>query len=127
MGSDSQPEKVAYASFVNRLESTVLAAEAAQEDEDPEITEILDTIRNHISVRRIHVKPMFQDYDRHNLNRVTRSQFRAVFDKMRLGTRFTEEQHEKLMNRFGVLNGQRDTGLVNYKLFTSLVDGTEVC
>ena len=50
----------------------------ASEDHNQLVEETLDRLRERADQRRVLLKPVFQDFDRHNNGHITRQQFRQV-------------------------------------------------
>eukprot|EP00297_Palpitomonas_bilix_P004846 CAMPEP_0113900364 /NCGR_PEP_ID=MMETSP0780_2-20120614/20628_1 /TAXON_ID=652834 /ORGANISM="Palpitomonas bilix" /LENGTH=674 /DNA_ID=CAMNT_0000892799 /DNA_START=313 /DNA_END=2337 /DNA_ORIENTATION=- /assembly_acc=CAM_ASM_000599 len=84
--------------------------------------ELIARLREDVSVRRVLVKPYFEDYDRniycHNLNHVTEGQFRQALDFLFPNFHFAPRDYEILSKRYD----DQGNGDANYRLFTQDVD-----
>lgn len=87
---------------------------------DDQIRRILERLRLEVNHRRLHMKPYFQDYDHNKISRVTRFQFAAVLDMMKLSLK--ENEVQVLSQHFAVRDGRRVTNDVNYLAFILAVD-----
>ncbi|DBA00258.1 TPA: hypothetical protein N0F65_007902 [Lagenidium giganteum] len=81
---------------------------------------LLARLRQEVDRRRLHMKPYFQDYDHNKVSRVTKFQFAAVLDMMKLNLKPGEV--ESIEQHFAVRNGRRTTNDVNYLDFIHAVD-----
>ncbi|KAJ0404945.1 hypothetical protein P43SY_005944 [Pythium insidiosum] len=91
-------------------------------DAKDHVAGILTKIRLDVNNRRLHMKPYFQDYDHNNVCRVTKFQFAAVLDMMRLV--LTPAEVEALQRCFVVrqVPGRKPSTDVNYVDFIQAVD-----
>lgn len=91
------------------------ASGAATEDQ---IAEVMDQYRWAVQIRRIHLKPCFQDFDRTKNGHVTKLQFLRVLDLLKINTpeHITQEVLRRYMDK-----GNVDE--VNYVDFCEDIDG----
>lgn len=87
---------------------------------DDMIKRILERLRLEVNHRRLHMKPYFQDYDHNKISRVTKFQYAAVLDMMKVSLKPPEVQ--ALCHQFAVRDGRRVTSDVNYLAFIQAVD-----
>ncbi|GLD95924.1 hypothetical protein PINS_up004602 [Pythium insidiosum] len=127
--SSKHSDKVDWRAFLAALETGAEPeASASGGDTLPavngkeNITGILTKIRLDVNNRRLHMKPYFQDYDHNNVCRVTKFQFAAVLDMMRLGV--SPAEVEALQRCFVVrqVPGRKPSTDVNYVDFIQAVD-----
>lgn len=107
--SDGLPHEYADAS---------LSAEYTTTDET--MQRILERLRLEVNHRRLHMKPYFQDYDHNKISRVTKFQYAAVLDMMKVSVKPHEVQ--ALCREFAVRDGRKITSDVNYLAFIHAVD-----
>ena len=89
---------------------------------DSAVLNLLDSLRRFVAFRNMLVKPFFQDYDPHRNRCVTRHQFAAVLNLLKLPV--SEADVEALQNSFAATGlGQEDK--VNYLDFCRRIDPTE--
>lgn len=89
-------------------------------DANDTIRRILERLRLEVNHRRLHMKPYFQDYDHNKISRVTKFQYAAVLDMMKVNLKPQEVQ--ALCQEFAVRDGRRVTSDVNYLAFIQAVD-----
>lgn len=89
------------------------------------LEQLLFNLRTIIAERRLHMKPSFQDYDKHNRLCCSKEQLSAVMDKMQLKT--TARDNDLLFKAFKVPEGLHPVGkdFFDYKAFVSVIDPME--
>lgn len=95
-------------------------AAAAAVLEDKPLRRLLERIKLEVGHRRLHMKPYFQDYDHNKIGRVTKFQFAAVLDMMKLSLR--AQEIEALGQQFALRVGRTTTSDVSYIDFVLAVD-----
>lgn len=87
---------------------------------EDEMQRLMERLKLEVNHRRLHMKPYFQDYDHNKIGRVTKFQFAAVLDMMKLNLRPLEI--EALGQLFALRVGRTTTSDVNYLDFVLAVD-----
>jgi Ca2+-binding EF-hand superfamily protein len=85
-----------------------------------QVQRVLDRLRVEVNHRRLHMKPYFQDYDHNKIGRVTKFQFAAVLDMMKVNLSSREVQ--ALAHQFAFRDGRATTSDVNYLTLIVAVD-----
>jgi Ca2+-binding EF-hand superfamily protein len=101
-------------------EDTFLARRKYLGNHDGEIQSVLDHFREAIKTQRMHLKPVFQDFDITKNGHVTKHQFLRVLNNLRIQT--PEEITQFILRRY-MDKGNVDE--VNYVDFCEEVDGTD--
>lgn len=102
--------------------STVRRGEDGVGSTSDQIQRILERMRTEVNHRRLHMKPYFQDYDNTRAGRVTKFQFAAVLDMMKLG--LAPRDVQALGQHFAYRDGRATTSDVNYLALVLAVDAT---
>ncbi|RLN88905.1 hypothetical protein BBJ28_00002214 [Nothophytophthora sp. Chile5] len=127
--SAKNPDKIDWRAFLEALDfshgvpsttTTRSSGEPRQEDVDESMQNVLERLRNEVNHRRLHMKPYFQDYDHNKISRVTKFQFAAVLDMMKVNVVPAEVQ--ALVRQFALRDGRKVTNDVNYLAFIQAVD-----
>ncbi|KAH8048727.1 hypothetical protein JL722_12348 [Aureococcus anophagefferens] len=112
--------------YAGPVEHTPASIESANHCEsDPQLLTLLGKLRTIIAERRLHLKPSFQDYDKHNRLCCSKEQLAAVMDKMQLKTTATD--NDLLFKAFKVPEGLHPVGkdFFDYKAFVGSIDPME--
>lgn len=105
--SSCHKDKIDWRAFLDALEHTSLSELDQNGDNQhlaPMIEQILDRLRLKVQQERLQLKPYLQDYDPMRGHRVTKSQFTAVLDRMKVGLQPSEA--ESLAGHFCVPTSQ---------------------
>lgn len=105
--SSCHKDKIDWRAFLDALEHTSLSESDQNGDNQhlaPMIEQILDRLRLKVQQERLQLKPYLQDYDPMRGHRVTKSQFTAVLDRMKVGLQPSEA--ESLAGHFCVPTSQ---------------------
>ena len=132
--STKHSDCINWRAFVAALEQSAIAAPPHDPspkasfdpaDADGHLRALLGRLRTIISERRLHLKPSFQDYDKHNKLCCSKEQLAAVMDKMQLKT--TKDENDVLFNAFKVPEGLHPVGkdFFDYKAFVGAIDPME--
>lgn len=123
--SSKNRECVNWRAFVEALEANGIQSTSLEKDTfdlsqlSPNVVDLVQRIRSFVSQHRLHMKPYFKDYDRNNSNSVTKSQFAAVLDMMKLN--LTPAETNLLTDTFGIEIGRKPTKDINYRQFVQLI------
>nr|CCA18312.1 conserved hypothetical protein [Albugo laibachii Nc14]CCA18415.1 conserved hypothetical protein [Albugo laibachii Nc14] len=105
--SSCHSDKIDWRAFLDTIEHSS-SSQSDQNGENQHITPmrggILDRLRLKVRHERLQLKPYLQDYDPMRAHRVTKSQFTAVLDRMKLGLQPSEA--ESLAAHFCVPSSQ---------------------
>lgn len=85
-----------------------------------QVQRVLDRLRVEVNHRRLHMKPYFQDYDHNKIGRVTKFQFAAVLDMMKVN--LSPREVQALAHQFAFRDGRATTSDVNYLALIVAVD-----
>ena len=137
--SDKSPDMVNWKKFANVLEGVPNLAQsptkkvstaymtnggpAIVNEADADLEDCLSRIKGFTTIRRLHMKPYFHDYDKSRRFRVTASQFASVLDMMKIP--LSQKDRQLLIARFSIMEGRKKTDFVNYKQFVMEVDESE--
>ncbi len=116
---EKNPNELAESSYFGATER-VPDLEPAEE---AELDEALRRIKEFTTIRRLHMKPYFHDYDKSRRFRVTAGQFASVLDMMKVP--LTQRDRSLLLKKYTVVEGRKRTDFVNYKAFVMEVDEAE--
>uniref|UniRef100_K3W5D1 Uncharacterized protein n=1 Tax=Globisporangium ultimum (strain ATCC 200006 / CBS 805.95 / DAOM BR144) TaxID=431595 RepID=K3W5D1_GLOUD len=128
--SNKNSDKIDWRAFLDAIEqvgqSSVVNGEpkgitsSTDSDMDDSMRRILARLRLEVNHRRLHMKPYFQDYDHNKISRVTKFQYAAVLDMMKL--KLAPHEVQALCDRFTVRDGRKVTNDLNYLAFIHAVD-----
>lgn len=85
-----------------------------------QVQRALTLLRTEVTHRRLHMKPYFQDYDHNKIGRVTKFQFAAVLDIMKLN--ISPRDVQALAQQFAFRDGRTASSDVNYLSLVQAVD-----
>lgn len=85
-----------------------------------QVQRVLERLRVEVNHRRLHMKPYFQDYDHNKIGRVTKFQFAAVLDMMKVN--LSPRDVQALVQQFAFRDGRATTSDVNYLVLIVAVD-----
>ncbi|KAF0684553.1 Aste57867_23471 [Aphanomyces stellatus] len=122
--STTKPDQINYRGFLAAIEATEHVEDCRDSIPSMKHAEKLDAllgrIRNTVDVKRLHMKPYFEDYDRNYLMHVTKTQFASVLDMMQLGC--TPAEISLLTSTYCVRHGREENPDVNYLRFIQDID-----
>ncbi|TMW67968.1 hypothetical protein Poli38472_007640 [Pythium oligandrum] len=128
--SAKNSDKIDWRAFLEALDRSNDAYEGCSPEQvevssvdvpNTKVSGILTKLRSEVNSRRLHMKPYFQDYDHNRVCRVTKFQFAAVLDMMKLN--LTPQEIALLQQQFVVhATGRKTTTDVNYVTFIQAVD-----
>lgn len=98
---------------------TLLARRKYLQGDETDIEAILEEYRNAVATRRIHLKPVFQDFDHTRCGHVTKQQFLRVVDLLKISA--PDHVTQAVLRRY-MDKGNVDE--VNYVDFCDQVDGS---
>ncbi|CAK4689583.1 hypothetical protein LEN26_016013 [Aphanomyces euteiches] len=120
----SKADQINYRAFLAAIESTAHVEDCRENipvvARSEALEALLDRIRNIVFVKRLHMKPYFEDYDRNSLLHVTKTQFASVLDMMQLGC--SPAEISMLTALYCVRHGRENNPDVNYLRFIQDID-----
>ncbi|KDO20701.1 hypothetical protein SPRG_13913 [Saprolegnia parasitica CBS 223.65] len=122
--STSRPDQIDYRAFLQAIEATSHTEDCRDEvpapERSPALDALLSRIRTAVEFRRLNMKPYFEDYDHNFLMHVTKTQFAAVLNLMRI--ELSPAETSLLTSAFAVHHGRQVNPDVHYLRFLEAVD-----
>ncbi|KDO18932.1 hypothetical protein SPRG_21621 [Saprolegnia parasitica CBS 223.65] len=122
--STSRPDQIDYRAFLDAIEATSHTEDCRDEvpapEKSPALDALLGRIRTAVEFRRLNMKPYFEDYDHNFLMHVTKTQFAAVLNLMRI--ELSPAETSLLTNAYAVHHGRQVNPDVHYLRFLEAVD-----
>ncbi|OQS07067.1 hypothetical protein THRCLA_00923 [Thraustotheca clavata] len=134
--SNVRPDQINYRLFIQAIESTPFHEEECDTSpKSPQLVSLLSRLHSLVHFKRylhffsillpllrLHLKPYFEDYDHNSLLAVTKTQFAAVLDLMRLEC--TPNDLNLLCNHYAVQHTRTSTSNVHYLRFLHDLDSS---
>ncbi|OQR91849.1 hypothetical protein ACHHYP_04300 [Achlya hypogyna] len=123
--SKTRPDQIDYRAFLDAIERTAHTEDCRDDvpnnaPRPAELDTVLGRIRTAVEFKRLNMKPYFEDYDRNFLMHVTKTQFAAVLDLMRIEV--SPKELRMLTTAYAVHHGREANPDVHYLHFLEDVD-----